>query len=183
MKFIPLLLSMLFVMPSCSNIPTRPMPIHNGVDPKVEKVLDEYMYLSAQKHIQFYNKVTIGLRDIDYKSVIGVCYYGAFFREIDIDKTYWNMSTYSGKMALLFHELSHCYCGRGHDFGNKQKYPDNELKREALSFAHLFGRDLPGYFPDDCPMSLMHPTVVSDSCLRAHYAEYTEEMFNGCSPY
>lgn len=169
---------------SCSGIPNKTRPEYKGVDPRAQSLTDEYLWLSTQHHVRFYNKVTIGFRDIKEGSVVGFCTFGGYFREIDIDINYWNNSDSSTRLALLFHELTHCYCGRGHDYGEDEAYPETEALRRARALKWLLeGGPRPGYWDDGCPVSLMYPIVVDNECLQAHYAEYTEEMFDRCKPW
>lgn len=174
----------LLALAACSGLKIKLTPEHKGVDPRVQKYVDEYMLLSMQNNIQFYNKVTIGFKKIKDGNVIGICTYGGFFREIDIDIDYWNNSTKVEQMALIFHELTHCYCGRSHDYGENLEYPETEMARIARALQwKIEGGPRPGYWDDGCPFSLMYPVVVDDNCLLAHYAEYTAEMFDRCEPW
>jgi hypothetical protein len=169
---------------SCSGLPIKTKPDYEGVDPRTQKLVDEYLWLSTQYHIKFYNKVTIGFRNINEGKVVGFCSNGGFFREIDLDINYWNNSTNTTRTALLFHELAHCYCGRDHDYGKDLKYPETEaLRRERALQWLIEGGPRPGYWDDGCPVSLMYPMVVDNECMRTHYREYTEEMFDRCKPW
>jgi hypothetical protein len=178
-------LTVLVLLNSCSNGQfVKFRPEYPGVDPKVQNIVDEYMYLSKQDHLEFYNTVTIGFKKLNSNDVIGVCTYGLGFREIDLDTTYWNESTNTSHMALLFHELTHCYCGRDHDYSDGIKYPKTEAARlvQALQWK-IRGGERPGYWDDGCPISVMHPVILDDICMLSHYSEYTKEMFNRCQPW
>ena len=153
----------------------RPVPNYKGVDQEAAPYVNEWLELAKLNGITFYNTVTVGFSNIERSEVIGECNYSYFFREIDLDQTYWKTFTKIRKTALLYHELTHCYCGRKHDYAVGKEYDNNErpwfpLKRE-------------GFFLDGCPLSLMYPYVVEDSCFISHYAEYTKEMFNRCEPF
>lgn len=178
--------SILFALTTscCSTAQVKLAPQYVSVDPRAQKIVDEYMLLSAQNNIQFYDKVTIGFKDINRGEVVGLCTYGGFFREIDIDISYWNRSTYMTKTTLLFHELTHCYCGRGHDYGKKKNYPETEAARivRALQWK-VEGGPRPGYWEDGCPVSIMYPVVADDDCVKAHYDQYVKEMFDRCRPW
>jgi len=177
--------SILLFMASCARpIPVKTHPDYVGVDPRAQDLVDEYMWLSAQNHIKFYDKVTIGFKVINQGAVVGECTIAPTFREIDLDLTYWNETTKTTHLAVLFHELTHCYCGRGHDYGKDLNYPETaeaRLKR-ALEWR-IHGGPRPGYGEDGCPFSLMHPSVVDDDCVIAHYNEYVKEMFDRCDPF
>jgi hypothetical protein len=151
-------------------------PEYQGVDPKAEPYVNEFLSLAKIHNIVFIDKVTIGFKDIDQDSVIGLCNYGSYFREIDLDISYWNRSSKRSHMALLFHELSHCYCDREHDYGDGKEYGDSEkVKKDTVKKE--------GYFEDGCPLSIMYPIIVNDDCFVSHYSEYTDEMFNRCKAY
>lgn len=177
-------LSLLAIGVSCSQIELKTHPEYKGVDPRTQAILDEYMWLSAQNDLTFYNKVTIGFKVIKAGNVIGLCTYGPTWREIDLDINYWNNSTKLSHLALLFHELSHCYCGRAHDYGEHLDYPESEAARRARAVKWQFeGGPRPGYWVDGCPVSLMYPVVVDNECMKTHYDEYIREMFDRCRPF
>lgn len=169
---------------SCSGLPIKTKPEYQGVDPRAQHFLDEYLWLSTQHDVRFYNKVTIGFRNINDGLIVGFCTEAEFFREIDLDISYWNNSTSTTRMTLLFHELSHCYCKRDHDYGKDLKYPESDAARKARAVKWLIeGGVRPGYWDDGCPVSIMYPVVVDDECMRTHYKEYTDEMFDRCKPW
>jgi hypothetical protein len=88
------------------------------------------------------------------------------------------------RYILLFHELTHCYCGRGHDFKKGKKYTEKRLAKvlEAAIFQ-ITGQPQPGYYEDGCPVSVMYPSVLDDECSKRHYQEYVAEMFKRCKPW
>jgi hypothetical protein len=173
---------LLFCFTSCSaSIPVKIAPEYKGVDPRAQNIVSEYLELSRLNHIIFHNPVTVGFKNIQHGDVVGVCHYGGYFREIDVDINYWNNSTTLSHLALLYHELTHCYCTRDHDYGKEKKYPETEAARivQAIQWK-VNGGERPGHWDDGCPVSLMYPIVVDDDCMQAHYAEYTQEMFDRC---
>ena len=171
---------------------SRPYYEKNITNPEVRVIVDEFKKLSAQKDIRFTKTVTIGFTKIYRKTVIGLCHYGTDFREIDLDSTYWKNSTWMSKISLLYHELSHCYCKRDHDFGNGEKYvePANFDVRKIVNPTKPFysGDFCPvelaaGFLEDGCAKSIMYPVLISDNCFIKHYDYYVKEMFNRCTPY
>lgn len=179
--------SLVAIILFCACVPPIPIknhPDYTGVDPRVKPLVDEFLWLSGQNNIKFTDTVTIGFKKIEIENIVGLTTYTAFFREIDIDINYWNHSTNASKLALLFHELIHAYCGRGHDYGENLVYPSpTEIQVEDLKWSIKAGhRD--GYRDDDgCPLSIMYPIVLPDSCTLTHYQEYTKEMFYRCNPF
>lgn len=175
-----------FLLGACSStsISVKTKPDHIGVDAQVKKLYDEFMWLSVQNNIQFYNKVTIGFTKIKQEDAIGMCTWGGRFREIDLDLSYWKDSTSISKVALFFHEMTHCFCSRIHDYGEDKKYPEDTKERvaEALSWLKN-GGPRPGHWEDGCPTSLMYPVILDDDCTKSHYSEYVKEMFDRCKPW
>jgi len=158
----------------------------NITDPEIRTIVDEFFKLSARYNIRFTNNVTIGLSKINKGKAIGLCTYRSNFREIDLDSDYWEYASWEAKLAVTFHELTHCYCGRDHDFGDGRVYPDDSWLSNIQEFIKkkLFPNSkLLGYFDDYCPESIMHPTIVNNSCFINHYSHYVEEMFLRCDPY
>lgn len=173
---------MLGLLPSCAHVKnTKLLPEYKGVDPKVRPIVDEYLWLSTQNNIVFTNIVTIGFKHINRGDIVGLTTYGSYFREIDIDIDYWNHSTKITKMTLLYHELSHAYCHRKHDYGKNLPYPEEEATIFANTWSWHF-KELanPGYYTDGCPLSIMYPIILSNDCIKLHYNDYTKEMFDRC---
>lgn len=168
--------------------PTKLVPSYG---PKIENrevkvITDEYFKLSARNHIKFDKNVSIGFSKITKESVIGFCSYRPGFREIDLDGEYWDSAKWLTKVALLYHEMTHCYCGRNHDFGLGTMYPDGSLRwliDNLLARQPLTPLKPPGYLEDGCPQSIMHPIIIENSCFKKHYSYYVEEMFSRCEPY
>lgn len=167
---------MLAILMSCCTIAlnhNKVSPEYKGVDPRAKTIVDEYMALAKLRGLEFDNPVTVGFKSINDDRTIGVCTYGGSFREIDIDIGFWNRATSMGKLTLLFHELSHCACDRAHDYGDGKPYGDDTRDRNDSNKKD-------GFFKDKCPISIMFPILVTEDCMRAHYSEYIEEMFNRC---
>jgi len=160
---------LIFLLSCCTfNISgTRLIPEHEGVDPKIVPYVNEYMDLAKIMGIKFKNKVSIGFKDINRGVIIGECVYGINFREINIDRNYWDHATPISKNTLIFHELAHCYCGRIHDYGLGKEY-ENEWE---------------GRLEDGCKTSIMSPKILPDDCMVSHYKYYVVEAFDRCQPY
>lgn len=158
-------------------------PEWHGIDERAKPLYDEYIQLAKQNHLSFDHTVNVGFKHIDNGNAIGVCYYFKN-REIDIDIDYWNKNSDTQRKILLFHELTHCHCGRGHDWGKDKNYPETYIEKKVQFLRTVFfGTRKAGYFQDDCPMSLMHPSIVSDFCYYEHGERYLEELFERCDPY
>lgn len=187
---------------SCSTVPKLPelpelpelpkmvkmAPEHTGIDPALKSYYDEYLALAKINKLDFTNKITIGFKTIDEANVVGLCTRNGLmgFREIDVDKEYWNSASMQNRATLIFHELTHCLCSRGHDFGDFQFYPETD----AFSKFFTTIKDLcvektepKGFYDDGCPLSLMYPNIVPPDCLDLHYSDYMKELFDRCEPW
>ena len=162
-------------------------PAYAGMisDPEVYSITKSYFELSTYNHITFRRYVTMGFTDIERGNVIGLCTFGRGFREIDLDKTYWKNATWPSKVALVYHELTHCYCQRDHDFDNGTMYPDGSLRYILQRWQDRLPSPLKpeGFLGDGCPKSIMHPIILDNECFEKHYDYYTTEMFARCKPF
>lgn len=175
MKILVKAILLIILLCSCCKPHIKIRPEYKGVDPILGSLVDEYIDLANQNGIVFDNKVTIGFKDIGNGTIVGLCTFGGWFREIDIDKDYWNKTGSLSHLVLVWHELTHCYCSRIHDYGEGKIYSNKEW---------IFGtRDAPGYYSDGCPITIMYPQVLDDTCTESHYSDYIKEMFDRCIPY
>lgn len=120
--------------------------------------------------------LTVGRRDIDEGSVVGFCkiFTTNGGREIVIDKGFWENQSEATKEALMLHEFAHCLCKLEH-----QHFEGNYEKKQNLSRTR--GEKLKdGFFPDNCPVSILYPTVVSDRCFERHKEHYKYEVRIRC---
>lgn len=173
-RLIYLLSALLLLSFSLNTHVGRIVPIHNGVDEELKAIVNDYLELAKIKGIVFKKKVGVGFTSIHRGNVVGLCHYGTSFREIDIDREYWDRASRTSKRTLLFHELTHCYCTRPHDHDDGTAYVRNSCPA---------GDAKTGYYGDGCPKSVMFPSVLEDDCVTAHSADYLEEMFNRCVSY
>lgn len=150
---------------------------------QLQIITKEYFKLSARYNVKFDKNVTIGFSTITRENVIGTCSYRPEFREIDLDSEYWKTAKWATKVALVFHEMTHCYCGRPHDFDEGEMYPDGSLAFiiQRILLKQPFTPLRPkGFLEDNCPQSIMYPVVLSNVCFKKHYSHYVEEMFSRC---
>lgn len=174
---------------SCSSMPklVKMKPEYKGIDPRVKTYYDEYVALAKLHNITFVRKITIGFKKINDGNAVGMCSINglAGFREIDIDTESWNDYPAEKRTDVIFHELTHCLCGRGHDFGKDKYYPEpNTLEIfTAVKNACVEKEDPKGFYDDQCPLSLMHPNTLPPDCVTLHYPDYIKEMFDRCDPW
>lgn len=176
------------MLAACANMEIKPKltPEFKGIDPKIKSYYDEYVQLAKIQNIVFLMNVTIGVKDIKSDKIIGVCHYGLGFREIDIDRKFWERAGELQREALVFHELTHCICSRHeHDYADGKIYPEADLNKFLVYATKMCVEpgSQKGYYDDGCPLSLMHPTVLDSTCMSLHYPEYIKEMFDRCLPW
>ncbi len=167
---------------SCTTVPVgdnnpRITNNFNNIAPEIEVYLSEFNELTGLKS----DNLTAGFGDLRLREgAIGVCFnFGKGKKEIEIDRWFWRGSSGISKKALVFHEAVHCLCGKGHSFHGKrykeakeEETPDTDDPKEL---------EKKGYFPDKCALSIMHPKIQPDFCLKAHWNEYLKEMINSCA--
>jgi hypothetical protein len=169
---------------------TKSAPDHIGIAPDLIKYQVSYGTLALLHGINFRRAITIGFSKIKLKKgkkhVIGLCTYGKNFREIDIDLEFWATASEKSRRSLIYHEMTHCYCTRDHDWGSGIRYPDDQSTISMLIDKieiHLIHKPVEGFYKDGCPLSIMHPVIVDDDCADNHWADYEQEMLNRCIPY
>lgn len=149
-------------------------------------IIREYFELSRRNNVEFSNKVGFRFENIDRKNVLAMCSYGLLSRRISLDIHYWEEATWNAKISTVYHEMTHCYCGRAHDFDEGKDYPDTTFLSVLKQY---FGKYIAsplkpeGFLDDNCPKSIMYPYSFSDQCFQTHYAYYVKEMFNRCDPW
>lgn len=184
MKYI-YLLSLLWLLISCGGEYVKIKPDHTGIDPKIVNYHRYFIDLAKKQGIEFKKPISIGFKDLK-GSTVGMCTYGISFREIDIDINFWNNSSEATKIILFFHEMTHCYCSRGHSYGSKAEhnYPEDFVSNMIYDIKrHYFKQKNTGFFDDNCPTSIMYPVILSDKCIFNHYEYYLKEMLNKCFPW
>lgn len=160
----------------CSTM-NKTTPEYKGVDPRAEPFVKKFKEFAKMQGITFKNEVTIGFKKINDSATVGLTTYGNGFREIDIDIDYYNHITELNKETVIFHELIHSYCERGHTYDHGREWPE---------YADWHGKEpKEGRYKDgtSCPVSIMYPVVLDDFCMLTHYTDYMIEMFKDCVPY
>lgn len=163
-------------------------PVHVGIDTEILAFEISYVGDAASHGIKFKKPVTMGFSEIKWKkgkgTVVGLCTYGKNFREIDIDPKYWAESSWETKRTLIYHEMTHCLCGRYHTWKDGT-YPEADSDMELMRDMgpKPFYKRPPGFLDDECAASIMYPYVLSDECIAKHWPYYDSEMFEGCKPY
>lgn len=170
---------------SCSTVGIdKILPEYKGIDPAFLSLTRQYVEIAHEKGIHFSRPVTIGLTKIKRGNTIGLCHYLLGAREIDIDRNFWAHASPVERETLLWHELTHCFCDRDHDFGKGQNYPEVKLQTVVKhEINRLTCTAEVGYLEDGCPKSIMHPVILDEGCMTEHYSYYINEMFDRCDPW
>jgi len=159
-------------------------PEYVGVAPAAKPYYDEYKRLAKNEGITFKHDITIGFKRINMGDAIGLTTYGRNWREIDVDSDYWEDATDESKTMVLYHELTHAFCDRGHDYGDGVPYPvSEEARSDQKKKCRKESCITPGYYKDECPLSLLYPAIFDDYCFLIHRDDYLKEMFQRCIPY
>jgi hypothetical protein len=160
----------------------QPLPFMPKL-PKVEKpykdfVLDFWIDSGDKVSKDVIDKVILGTKDLsayDEGDTIGLCYLGLLNKnpdKIEIDKTFWGKANFYQKRGLIYHELGHCVCKRGHPVIKKSTF---------LDFLTWIGIKNNRYSLDDgCPKTIMNPSLLPISCLEGHWSYYVKELFESC---
>lgn len=120
----------------------------NHVDPELERYV-----LDFEKEYRVTVNIYVGMESNLDNNYIGECWrFEDGYKEVVIEKEWWNKATILRRRSLVFHELAHCLFGRKH---------------------------IEGKFKDGCPISLMSKNIESQQCLRRHWNEYKKELLIG----
>lgn len=174
-----LIISLIFLgceHPKEPEMPPQPLPPNALLMP----IVKEYQTLGRAHGVKFTHATFIGFDHIKEKNVIGWCKYAEDSRTILIDANFYLRAPPDIRRTLIFHELTHCLCSRDHDYDKGQKYFPAIIEQILLK-SYKFYDIRPGYYPDECPLSIMHPIIVENRCVQKHKAEYDEEMFHRCT--
>jgi Putative phage metallopeptidase len=174
---------------ACSTIGKKDkiVPQFTGIESEMQSYVDEYVALAKINGISFSKMPTMGFDELAGRTV-GNCWMNPVFdyREISIDKSFWDATSAERKTAVIFHELTHCVCNRDHDYGQDKPYPEDNLPGTVFTViknAVVIPKIDDGFYDDGCPVSLMHPDIVPTECMKLHYPEYVKEMFDRCEPW
>lgn len=139
-----LILLTLFNLVSCGKIEDL---IHKKGKPPQRHTTDpHFKYYTDQLQMTVNTPIIFGVLD---SKIAGTCTkWSSGYREIKINREYWNKISESHRLELLAHELGHC------DY-NK---PHNNTTQ------------------DGCPVSVMYDTNFGDPCFSNNYNHYMNEF-------
>jgi hypothetical protein len=150
-------------------------PKYSGVNPVFDTYVSEYRELIGKNDYQWrFDNLSINFVELE-SPAIGRCWWllsGDV--EIEIDAYWWESTNARGKQFLMYHELEHCIRRRFHtdkpsSVKNKSDFLEEIIYRLGLKSKF-------GYLRDGCPISLMHPNMVTSRCREKHYWYYMTEL-------
>lgn len=104
----------LLMLSACGKfyVPKDPRTIH-GVNPIFQPYIDLYV---QQKGSKLAYDIPMQFTDLKGDTV-GLCtrWHESGYRQIQIDRSYWNYISDNMRIALISHELGHCDLNRNHD--------------------------------------------------------------------
>lgn len=113
-------------------------------DPSISHYVKKYQII--------YNVSNLQMRTLTFSFVpddtgrAGWCHVG--IRHVTLNARYWNTLNDKERTLLLFHEITHCLYGKGHD--------DRRMD-------------------DNCPLSLMHSVGIVGLCAEKHFYSYIQK--------
>lgn len=94
-----------------------------NIDPELKPFVDSYISLIESQcpgKFKYNHQFNVRFGKLEYP-VIGLCFSPFDTRNITIDPNNWQSESDSGKLALMYHELSHCILDKNH-VDNKKNY-------------------------------------------------------------
>lgn len=152
-------------------------PNYQDIDPEFDIYISEFILLSyGVINEDDFDDVYIGFKKYEEKDeTVGHCVITPFYRQIDIDVDWWKENTYQlSREELMYHEFGHCLLYRPHTEPTSARGILGWLERV---FFDLKLMEKKGRLSDGCPISYMHPKIVSPYCIDKHYAYYIKELF------
>jgi hypothetical protein len=116
-----------------------------------------------------FNSLTIGFYKNTGEKSNTLAFCNMFSNEVLIDIDHWNRMDDLTRVAVVFHELGHCLSGRIHTGYS------GHLTDDIPIFLGLINNT--DYFLDNCPKSLMYPTILPRTCLKRYWNYYMIDLF------
>lgn len=176
-KNILLILYTIFITVSCASTQILQKPVSNNmIDVDFRPYVENFITLSNGMVTEDdINTIEMTFDNLD-GDVVGVCFPLFWDKKIQINKDSWHRCDKQiVREQILFHELGHCLLMRMHT-------AEIECDEFICFIENLFVRmqliKRKGYLDDGCPISYMHPRVLSQKCIKKHYDYYIRELFD-----
>lgn len=175
-----LLIFLTIILTSCAS--GQLMSVNPVIDKRLQPYVDNFIKdsngLLTKNDLNFMKIRFIKFKKtLNRQRIVGWCK-PIFYKRIEIDQDYWNMSTHYEKEALVYHELGHCVLYRQHTMVASNPSTIWGYIRKILISLHLLPKPKDIYFDDQCPKSYMYPYTIKDPCIRKHRKEYINELFH-----
>lgn len=174
MKKVIILMLILALVGRCSHKQkNKDIPAH-----ELDGYIDSFVRdMSGKVPTTSRNKMSMKFSDLEGNTV-GLCTYTDVFghTRVEFDRKAWNNYSKMERLELAYHEFSHALCNLPHSWEGGI-YP--EASKSGIKSSGL-AED--GYYDDFCPVSIMHPYTIEDSCLKKHWGEYIKDLRDRCFP-
>lgn len=107
-----------------------------GVDPALWSYFSSFEEEAAARGLDidlYLANITGVISEIDEEHVAGQCTYSSNApNAVTIDKTFWDRSNVIFREFVVFHELGHCFLGRGHEEGTNADGTCTSIMRSGI---------------------------------------------------
>jgi len=107
-----------------------------GVDPALWSHFSNFEKEAAERGLDidlYLANITGEISEIDEEHVAGQCSYSNRApNAVTIDKTFWDRTNDLYREFVVFHELGHCFLGRGHDEETNANGTCNSIMRSGV---------------------------------------------------
>ncbi len=113
-----------------------PLGQYPGVDPALWSYFASFEAEAAARGLDidlYLSNITGKIAEIEEEHVAGQCTFSsAAPNAVTIDKTFWDRSSVLFREFVVFHELGHCFLGRGHDEATNPDGTCNSIMRSGV---------------------------------------------------
>lgn len=173
------ILCLLLFLVSCS---TGAQQLRPRLDEELRPYKEDFIKLVNNPKLDGHFKVTeMFFEDLktEKTSIIGRCNnFDITYSIITIDPGYWRRASPTGRQFTAYHELAHCVCYSPHTQPSISQGGILGFLEELAFAIGIFKKK--GFLPDGCPVSIMHPSEFSESCMLTHYNYYMQELKKRC---
>lgn len=107
-----------------------------GVDPALWSYFANFEAEAAARGLDidlYVSNITGEIAEIEEEHVAGRCTFSsAAPNAVTIDKTFWDQSSVLFREFVVFHELGHCFLGRGHEEGTNPNGTCTSIMRSGV---------------------------------------------------
>jgi hypothetical protein len=170
----PLILLMFLTTCASNKSFKNPTDMAPGIDTAFNPYVDNFKRIvSPHYNKKAYKTMRMQFEDLEGMTA-GICWKlpddnGDVEVSVQIDRKVWARASEGRRDALIMHELGHCLCNLGH------QHFEGAYKEETFPFSEKLG-----YLEDGCPVTVMHPNLMTGECFEAHKSLYEYELKLRC---